>query len=71
MIAINITSSKDTDEERVMHSKSDNIEIMINNKADEVIDELFQSLLSRYQIGLETLTKGSDYFYLFITNVIK
>ena len=71
MIAINITSSKDTDEERVMHSKSDNIEIMINNKADEVIDELFQSLLSMYQIGLETLTKGSDCFYLFITNVIK
>ena len=26
---------------------------MINDKADEVIEELFQSLLSRYQIGLE------------------
>ena len=37
-----------------MHSKSDNIEIMINDKADEVIEELFQSLLSRYQIELET-----------------
>ena len=29
-----------------MYSKSDNIEIMINDKADEVIEELFQSLLS-------------------------
>ena len=29
-----------------MYSKSDNIEIMINDKADEVIKELFQSLLS-------------------------
>ena len=37
-IAINFISSKnDTDEEQVMHSKSDNIEIMINDEADEVI----------------------------------
>ena len=27
-----------------MHSKSDNIEIMINDEADEVINELFDSL---------------------------
>ena len=27
-----------------MHSKSDTIEIMINDKADEVIKELFDSL---------------------------
>ena len=45
-------SSKDTDEERVMHSNSDNIK-NINEKANEFIDELFESLLSRYQIGLE------------------
>ena len=36
-IAINFISSKDTDEERVMHSKSDNIEIIIHDKADEVM----------------------------------
>ena len=34
-----------------MHSKSDDIEIMIYDKANEVIKELFKSLLSRYQIG--------------------
>ena len=34
-------SSKDNDEDRVMHSKCDNIEIMINDKADEVIKEPF------------------------------
>ena len=33
--------SKDNDEEHVMHSKSNNIEIMINDKVDEVIEELF------------------------------
>ena len=32
-VAINFISSKNNDEERVMHSKSDNIEIMINDKA--------------------------------------
>ena len=38
-----------------MHLKSDNREIISHDKADEVIEELFQSLLSRYQTGLETL----------------
>ena len=31
-------SSKDNDEENVVHSKSNNIEIKINGKADEVIE---------------------------------
>ena len=31
---INFISSKDNDEEHVMHSKSDNIELMINDKTD-------------------------------------
>ena len=31
----------DNDEEHVMHSKSDNKEIKINDEADEVIKELF------------------------------
>ena len=44
-IAINVISTKDNDEECVVHSKCDNIEIMISDKADEVIEELFQSLL--------------------------
>ena len=29
----------------MIHSKSDNIEIMTNNKADEGTEELFESLL--------------------------
>ena len=36
-IANNFISSIDNDEERIMHSKSDNIEIMINDEADEVM----------------------------------
>ena len=50
-IAISFISSKYNDEEQVMHSKRDNIEIKvkINGKADEVINKRFQSLLSRKQ----------------------
>ena len=47
-IAINLIFFKDNDEKRVMHSKSNNIEIMINNKTNEVIKDLLQSLLSKY-----------------------
>ena len=45
-----------------MHSKSDNIEIMINDKA-KVVEGRFQSLLSRYQIGLEASMRGSDFIF--------
>ena len=54
---------------------NDNIEIMTNNKADEVTEELFQSLLSGYQIGLETSMKGNNFIFdsvhYCIRNVIK
>ena len=46
-----------------MHSKSDKIEIMINDRADEVIEELFQSLFSSSQIGLQTSMRGSDFVF--------
>ena len=46
-------SSQDNDEERVMHSKSDNIEIMINDEEDETIKEHFHFLKNRYLNHLE------------------
>ena len=42
-----------------MHSKNDDIELMINDMEDQVIEELFQSLLSRYQNELETPMKSN------------
>ena len=49
-ITINCISSKDNydDEEHVMNSKHDNKEIMINEKADEIVNEIFELLLNRY-----------------------
>ena len=37
-----------------MHSRSDNIKFTSYNDADEVIDEFFKTLQSRYQQNLET-----------------
>ena len=35
----------------------------MNDNANEVIKEVFESLLSRYQIKLKTLMKGSDFIF--------
>ena len=48
-----------------MHSKSNNIEIAINDKADEVIKELFDSLKNRYQNNLESM-KGSVFDFNYV-----
>ena len=53
-IAIKFISYRDIDVQRKMYSKSGNIEVMVYDKADEVIEEIFESFLSRYQIRLET-----------------
>ena len=60
---INFISSKYVEEERVMHSKGSNIEFMFYDNANEVVDELFESLLLRYHIALETLMRGSDFIF--------
>ena len=63
-VEINFMSSKDSDDEGVLHSKSDNIKITISGKADEFVEEIFQSSFSRYhQIGLETIVKDSYFVF--------
>ena len=44
-----------------MHSKNGDIEIMMNDEADEVVDELFESLKKRYQNNLEESMKDSKF----------
>ena len=53
-IAINFVSSTDSGKERIMDSKSDNIKSKSYNDVNEVVNELIDSLCSRYQINLET-----------------
>ena len=54
---INFISAGDSDDSQSMHSKSDSIEVIIGNNTDKIINELFSSLLARYQMGLETSLK--------------
>ena len=49
--------------ETSLHTESNNIEIVIGNETDEIIEELFESLLQRYQEGLEESIRGSNLFY--------
>ena len=59
---INFTSLKpDSDETRIMHTKSDKTEIMIGSDTNEVIKEPFKSCLQRYPEGLQEKTKGSEF----------
>ena len=71
-IAINFIASMDNDEERVMNSKSDNTKIMMNEEADEVIKQLFDSLKNRYQNNLESMEVSDfvfNYIYLLYYNI--
>ena len=52
-VAINFISSKDSDKTGTMHPKSNNIEIMIGSETDEIIEDLFESFLQKYQEVLE------------------
>ena len=47
-IRINSIQSRNFKETRTMHSTSNNMEILIGSETDDVIDELFESLLQRY-----------------------
>ena len=53
----------DANETRVMHTKSDNIEIMSGIETSDVINKLFSSFTKRYQEGLETKMKGSSFTF--------
>ena len=53
-MANNFMSRKDFDEIRTMHKRSSNIEI---------IKELFEFLLKKYQTGLEDKMTGSEFVF--------
>ena len=45
-----------------MHSKGDNIEMMMNDKTDEIIKELANSLKNKYQNILESMISSKFVF---------
>ena len=62
-IAVNFISSKDAEEVRLMHSNSDNLKFNSYNVENEVVDELFEPLCSRYQENLETSMRGNYFIF--------
>ena len=61
---INFISSKpDSDETRIMYTKSINVEIMTGSDTNELIEELFESLLQKYQENLEKKMRGLEFIF--------
>ena len=60
-MAINFIYSKDSDENRTMHTKSNNVEMIMGSETDEIIENLFESFLQNYQEGLEESMRGSKF----------
>ena len=58
-----IFSRLGSDETRVMHTRSVNEEFTNCSDTDEIIKELFQSLLQRYQEHLQEKMRGSDFVF--------
>ena len=63
IMAINFISFKDSNETRTMCTKSDSIEITMGSETDKTIEELFESLLQRYQERLEESMNGSEFAF--------
>ena len=50
-----------SDETRIMHTRSDNIEITIGDDNDDIIEEIFKSFLQKYEENLQNKMRGSDF----------
>lgn len=57
-MTIYFISSNGNDDKQLMYLKSDNIKITIDSVTEEIIKELFQLSLTKYQSSLEESRKG-------------
>ena len=62
-IRIIFISFIDRNKGQVMHTKSDNVEIMNGTDTSDVFNKFISSFTKRYQEGLETKMKGSSYTF--------
>ena len=63
IMKIIFVSSENFTETRDMHSKSDNVEILMSVNANEIIKNPSNSLLQRYQKGLEESMREDDFVF--------
>ena len=50
-----------SDKTRIMCTRSDNIEIMFGDDNDDIIEQLFESLLQKYEENLQNKMRGSEF----------
>ena len=60
---IDFISSRNFTKSRDMYRKSDNFEIMMEGNTNEIIRNLFNCILRRYQGGLHESMRGSEFVF--------
>ena len=50
-----------SDETRIMYERSDNVEIMFGDDNDDIIEQLFESLLQKYEENLQNKMRRSEF----------
>lgn len=63
---LNFISSTDSNENRRVYSKSDGSIVTVGNDTDKIIQERFDSLLHKHQIGLDQSKKVKNIYAIYV-----
>ena len=70
-IEVNFISLKPgSDETRITYTRSDNVEIMFGDDIDDIIEQLFESLLQKYKENLQNKMRGSEFEFDGVVNFL-
>ena len=70
-IEVNFISLKPgSDETRITYTRSDNVEIMFGDDIDDIIEQLFESLLQKYKENLQSKMRGSEFEFDGVVNFL-
>ena len=62
-MTIDFISSKNSNEICTVHTRSNNIEIVMGNETDQVIKELFESLLQKISRRIRRKMRGFEFVF--------
>ena len=63
VMQVNFISSMDSEETRIWHTWSDNVEILMGSETDDIITKPIDSLLQRYQKRIRRIRKKWKQLY--------
>ena len=70
-IEVNFISLKPgSNETPIMYTRNDNIEIMFGDNNDDIIEQLFESLLKKYEENLQNKMRVSEFEFDGLTSYI-